>query len=158
MSTPPLVTYWHRQSAPMCLLLYALASVLFVIGWSLRYEPVVSVVLPLTGLFMLVLAPSFHHLTVSDEGEALALRFGPLPLFRTAIRYDGIRRVEVGRTTVLDGWGIHLSLRGGWVWNIWGRDCVVVHLKTGILRIGTDDAENLAGFIHTRIEENQPSK
>jgi hypothetical protein len=48
---------------------------------------------------------------------------------------------------ILDGWGIHMSIRGGWVWNLWGRDCVVVHLKKGTLRIGTDDAANLEVFL-----------
>ena len=37
-------------------------------------------------------------------------------------------------------------------WNLWGRDYVVVHRKKGVLRIGTDDAENLAGFLRKRIE------
>lgn len=159
MATPPLVTYWHRQTGPLCLLLYALAAVFLSIGWALRYEPVVSFVLPLCGLLILVLAPAVHHLTVADEGETLGVRFGPLPLFRTAIRYDDIRQIEIGRTTLLDGLGIHLSLRGGWVWNLWGRDCVVLHLRNGsIFRIGTDDAENLAGFIKTRIEDFKPER
>jgi len=58
----------------------------------------------------------------------------------------------VGRTLLLDGLGIHMSIRGGWVWNIWGRDCVVVHFRNGgTLRIGTDDAENLAGFLQSRV-------
>ena len=84
-----------------------------------------------TGLFMLLLAASFHHLTVTGEGSQLAIRFGPLPLFRKRISYDEITAVEKGRTTILDGWGIHLSLRGGMVWNIWGRDCVVIRWKQG---------------------------
>jgi hypothetical protein len=152
MASPPLVTYWHRQAAPLCLLLYALASVFLWIGYNLRHEPVASIVMPLAGVINLVLAASFHHLTVADEGAALGIRFGPLPLFRTAILYDDIRRVELGRTTLLDGLGIHLSLRGGWIWNLWGRDCVVIHLRNGsIFRIGSDDAENLAGFVKTRI-------
>lgn len=156
MASPPLVTYWHRQTAPLCLLLYMLALVFFAVGYSVRYQPIVSVVLPLAGIVNLVLAAAFHHLTVADEGEALAIRFGPLPLFRTAIGYDNIRRVEIGRTTLLDGLGIHLSLHGGWVWNLWGRDCVVLHLRNGgIFRIGSDDCENLAGFIKTRIDDEK---
>jgi hypothetical protein len=154
MATPPLVTYWHRQTAPLCLLLYLLTGVLVAIGWSSRQEPALSLILLLAALLNLIMASAFHHLTVSDEGDLLAIRFGPLPLFRTSIRYDEIRRIEVGRTTLLEGLGIHLSLRGGWVWNIWGRDCVVLHLRGGgIFRLGTDDAENLAGFIKTRIED-----
>ena len=51
---------------------------------------------------------------------------------------------------LLDGWGILMSIRSGWVWNIWGR--VVLHLKRGTLRICTDDdAKNLVRFIEQRI-------
>lgn len=44
-----------------------------------------------------------------------------------------------------------MSVRGGWFWNIWGRDCVVLHLDQGTLRIGTDDPENLEAFLRQRI-------
>ncbi len=52
---------------------------------------------------------------------------------------------------LLESWGIHMSPRGGWVWNIWGRDCVVIRLETGTLRLGTDDAANLAEYLRQRI-------
>lgn len=32
----------------------------------------------------------------------------------TSIRYTDTRKVEVGRMLLLNGWGIHRSLRGGW--------------------------------------------
>jgi len=48
-------------------------------------------------------------------------------------------------------WGIHHSMRGGWVWNPWGRDCIVVHLKKGVLRIGTDDAPDLARLSEEKV-------
>ena len=63
---------------------------------------------------------------------------------------DRANRVETGRTMLLDGWGVHFSLAGGSVWNIWGRDCVVIR-HGGITRVGTDDAENLAAFLRTKI-------
>ncbi len=104
------------------------------------------------GLLIAVLfAPAFHHLTVVDTGDDLAIRFGPVPLFRRNVRYADISSAEVGRTLLLDGWGIHMSIRGGWLWNLWGRDCVVMRLTNGTLRIGTDDAENLAGILKNRI-------
>lgn len=57
---------------------------------------------------------------------------------------------------MLDGWGIHLSIRGGWVWNLWGRACVVVHFKDDrTLRIGTDDAENLVGFLEGKVVQGE---
>jgi hypothetical protein len=102
---------------------------------------------------MFVLAASIHHLTVIDQGEVLAIRFGPMPLFRRTVNYADIGKVEVGRTLILDGWGIHYSIRGGWVWNLWGRTCVVVHSKSGgTLRIGTDDAENLVEVLRRKVQ------
>jgi len=143
--------YHHTQRSPLCLILYATAVGFFVAAWALRNEPAVGYVFSLTALLMLVLAASFHHLTVADDGNQLTIGFGPLPLFRRRIWYDDIREVQTGRTTILEGWGIHLSPRGGWVWNIWGRDCVVLRLRRGTLKIGTDDAENLARFLKDRI-------
>ena len=73
-------------------------------------------------------------------------------MFHRTVQYTDIESVEIGRTLLLDGWGIHMSIRGGWVWNLWGRNCVVVHLKIGgVLRNGTDDAENLARFLEEKF-------
>ena len=102
-------------------------------------------------LFMLLLGASCGHLTIEDEGDRLSVRFGPFPLFRRRIPYDDILEVETGRTTFLEGWGIHWSPWGGWVWNIWGYDCVLLRLKRGKLKIGTDDAAGLAEFVSSRI-------
>jgi hypothetical protein len=45
-------------------------------------------------------------------------------------------------------------MRRPWVWNLWGRDCVVVHLKnSGVLRIGTDDAANHARFLEGKLAQ-----
>ena len=143
--------YSHTQKAPLCLLVYALAAVFLALGWFVQDAPPIPWLFPPIGLLMLVVAASFHHLTVEDQGDVLSVRFGPIPLFRKTVQYSDIVSVEVGRTLLLDGLGIHMSIRGGWVWNIWGRDCVVVHLKKGTLRIGTDDAENLATFLRSRV-------
>jgi hypothetical protein len=131
-------------------MLDAIGVGLMIAAW-LSDEPVYArwLMIGLAFLFLL-LGSSFRHLTVEDQGEHLEVRFGPIPLFRWRVRYEDVKGVEVGRTLPLDGWGIHMSVRGGWVWNIWGRDCVVLHLDRSPLRIGTDDAENLAGFLKRR--------
>jgi hypothetical protein len=149
MTTP---AYSHTQKAPLCLILYGSALLSFAVAWALPPVPHFPNTLIAfgIGLFLALLGPMFHHLTVIDRGEFLAIQFGPVTLFRRKVWYAEIEKVEVGRTLLLDGWGIHYSLRGGWVWNLWGRDCVVVHLKKGVLRIGTDDAENLARFLEER--------
>ena len=123
----------------------------FVLVWLIGDAPGINVGGGV-GVLIALLAPAFHHLTVEDQGKVLAIRFGPVPLFRRTVRYADVESVEVGRTLFLDGWGIHYSIRGGWVWNLWGRDCVVVHFKNGgKLRIGTDDAENLVDFLEKKI-------
>ncbi len=147
--------YRHTQRAPLCLLVYGTAAMFLVLGWVLRNEPVIQWVFPPVGLMMLVLAGSFHHLTVEDEGDRLSISFGPIPLFRRSVKYENIVSVEIGRTTILDSWGIHMSFRGGWVWNIWGRTCVVLRLRKGILRVGTDDAEQLVEFLNARLADTQ---
>lgn len=148
MTTEP--GYSHTQKAPLYLLLYGTAIALFVGSFFAHDQFLIAVFLG-GGVLMLFLAMAFDHLTVMDQGDRLAIRFGPLPLFRRKVRYTDIVKVEIGRTLILEGWGIHYSIRGGWVWNLWGRDCVVVHFNKGVLRIGTDDGENLARFLEGKI-------
>jgi hypothetical protein len=146
--------YSHTQNAPLCLLIYTLAVVFLALGWLFQDIPPIQWLYPPIGLMMLVIAASLHHLTVAVQGEVLAIRFGPVPLFRRTVRYAEIGSVVIGRTLLLDGWGIHLSVRGGWVWNVWGRTCVVIRFKNGgTLRIGTDDAENLARSLEVKIAQ-----
>lgn len=153
-----LAIYYHTQRGPLCLFIYAAAGLLYLAAWFTRNEPprpYLCLYFFGIGLLLNVVATGFHHLTVADEIDRLRIRFGPLPLFQRSVLYEDILSVEVGRTTILDGWGIHLSFRGGWVWNLWGRDCVVLKLRKGTLRVGTDDAENLAAFVKSRISINE---
>jgi hypothetical protein len=138
--------YSHTQKAPLCLILY---------GSALLCSPPGLYIAAAVGLLIALLAPAFHHLTVEDQGDRLVVRFGPVSLFGRTVPYADIEKVEVGRTLILDGWGIHYSIRGGWVWNLWGRDCVVVHLWKGVLRIGTDDAESLAKFLEGKVGQER---
>src|SRR5947208_3175135 len=112
--------YSQTQKAPLCLILSGSALLCFALAWTVGSAPG-SFIAVAVGVLMALLAPAFHHLTVVDQGDRLAIRFGPLPLFRRTVRHADIEKVEVGRTLILEGWGIHYSLRGGWVWNLWGR-------------------------------------
>ncbi len=60
---------------------------------------------------------------------------------------DDIIGVEIGRTTIMDGWGIHWSPRSGWVWSLSAGKCVVIRRRRGVIRVGTDDADRLAEFL-----------
>jgi hypothetical protein len=148
MSEP---SYQHTQKAPWFLLLFGFAALFFTVAWLTRAESALPVILLVTGVLMALLGYSLQQLTVADEGDKLAICFGPLPLFRKRIRYDDIAGVEFGRTTIKDGWGIHWSPWGGWVWSLSAGKCVVLRRRRGGIRIGTDDAERLAEFLKSRI-------
>lgn len=146
-TTSTIPGYSHTQKAPLCLILYGSAVLCVALGWLVN-DAAGFYIAAAVGLVTSLVALDFHHLTVADQGDRLAIRFGPIPLFRRTVRYADIENIEVGRTLILDGWGIHYSVRGGWVWNLWGRDCVIVRFKNGgVLRIGSDDVENLARFL-----------
>ena len=144
-------TYSHTQEAPLCLILFGSSIPFFVLAWLAREQPVFLAVMIGSGLLLANLGLAFHHLTVEDEGDRLAIRFGPLPFLETSVRYADIQRVEVGDMTILDGWGIHRNPWHGWVWNLWGWDCVVIHRQRGCSGVGSDDAENLAEFLKGKM-------
>ncbi len=145
------MAYDHTQRGLWHWLLLAIGSGCFLASWSLRHEPLGHYVCLGVALLMIVIGLSFMQLTVRDEQDALAVRFGPLPLFFTRIPYDKIRSVEPGQTTLLDGWGIHYLPGRGTTFNIWGFHCVRIELESRTLRIGTDDVENLTQFLHQRM-------
>lgn len=146
--------YEHTQQAPLYLVLVAVGIGMLAGAWFTPIQAV-QIVLLFSGGLMLVLAATFRQLTVRDEGDHLLIQFGPLPLFRRRVPYSDMERAERSRTSILDGWGIHMSPRGGWVWNLWGFDCVDVYLSRGRkVRIGTDDPLGLEEFLKGRI--NQP--
>ncbi|MCA9174122.1 MAG: hypothetical protein KDB14_06500 [Planctomycetales bacterium] len=143
--------YQHTQTAPLYLILVAVGGALLVAAWQ-THEVAPRLILVCTSLLLLLLfAASFRYLQVRDAGTDLLILFGPLPLFRRRICYAAMERVEQSRSTMLDGWGIHLSPSGGWTWNLWGFDCVDLWYRKGArlrkIRIGTDDPVGLASFL-----------
>jgi hypothetical protein len=146
--------YEHTQKAPLYLVLGFVASAMLVAAiWT--PELWLRLLLLAIGAMMGLLTLCFRELTVRDAGDSLLVQFGPVPLFRRHVPYDQIESVSRGRTTLLDGWGIHLSPRGGWTWNLWGFDCVDVTLHGNRkLHLGSDDAEALAAFLEKRTGQN----
>lgn len=143
--------YDHTQSAPIYLLLLVIG--IGTLAGSVFTDVIVAqVAMYSSGAFMLFLALCFRDLTVSDEGTELLIAFGPLSLFKRRLQYSEVEKVEQARSTIMDGWGIHMSPSGGWVWNLWGYDCVDVWYREGRkIRIGTDDAVVLATFLQTKV-------
>lgn len=144
--------YTHTQSAPLWLLLLATGvAMLISAAFIEQQDAIATMMMAGVGGLMLVLACSFRELTVSDQGEYLRIQFGPLPLFGRSIPYSSITAAEAGRSRLVDGWGIHWVPGRGWTFSLWGFDCIVLHLGSRIVRIGTDDVDGLLSFLQSRI-------
>lgn len=148
--------YVHTQYGRWHYVLLAIAAAMLVGAWLAHKELAVVVLLVASAAVFVFCALIFRSLTIRDEGERLALRYGPLPLLRKRIRYADITSVEPGRTSIIDGWGIHCILFRGWTYNLWGFDCVKLTLGRKIVRVGTDDVENLMEFLRGKVGEFCP--
>ena len=145
--------YDHTQRAPLHWLLYPPGVFLLTMGWLNRGQPWLALTLFGAALLMLALAFSFQRLTIRDEGSWLAVRYGPLPVFRTRILYADISSVELGRSSWIDGWGIHWIPGRGYTYNLWGFECAKLEVRGRTVRIGTDDAQNLIAFLKTKLPQ-----
>lgn len=150
--------YHHVQRAPWYLLLIVIGVGEIVFAAFLPVTNIIRLILGVSAGVLLLLSFTFKQLSVFEENEVLVVQFGPLPSLRRRLPFSEMESVTRGRTTILDGWGIHLSPRGGWTWNIWGRDCVTVRLRGNrIIHIGTDDPEGLGAFLHQRVSTETAS-
>jgi hypothetical protein len=145
-----IMQYAHTQQGWWHYLLYAMA--IFVLGMSWRDPNAPPLLLPMFALLFVFVAQLFQTLTVKGSGNALTLRYGPVPLLSKRIGYESIRGVEVERLSWFDGWGIHWVPGRGWTYSLWGFDCVKLKVGNRSIRIGTDDAENLAAFLRQKME------
>ncbi len=143
--------YHHTQTGYLHYILYGVTAIVLSLAWLTRDETAVPLLLAGIAALTLLAAESFRYLTVQDEVDCLALRYGPLPFFHKRIRYTDVTAVERGHSSILDGWGIHYVPGRGWTYNLWGFDCVKVSLGRKVIRVGTDDVENLVEFLRTKI-------
>lgn len=152
MTTPEsALDYDHKQHGRMHYLLYGVAVMMAIVGAAMRSQPDMMRLALVIAATLVVVNVTFHWLRVVGEANRLVVRFGPLPLMRRNIPYADILEVQPARSRVLDGWGIHWG-PGGWIWNIWGFDCVALTMTRGRkLRIGTDEPEKLAEFLRSKI-------
>jgi hypothetical protein len=144
--------YEHTQWAPMYLLILAPGLAVLLLAAVFSQQPDVVLVSLVASSALVATAYSFRSLRVADEGDVLAIRYGPLPVFRKRIRYADIQAAERDRSSVVDGWGIHWVPERGWTYNLWGFDCVRLTLAGGrTIRIGSDDPEGLVRFLHRKF-------
>lgn len=143
--------YNHTQKAPLHLIFYPIILLLLVMAWTGRDHPPVLLCTLAVAVTLLLVSLMFKQLTVCDEGKCLAIRYGILPVFRKLIPYSEITSVERGRSSILDGWGIHWVPGRGFTYNLWGFDCAVLKVQGRVVRVGSDDAEKLVAFLRERV-------
>ncbi len=144
--------YQHTQRSPLHWVLYLPAILLFFVAWQMRVAAPLDIIFGLVGLLLIILAFSFQKMTVRERDDYLEVRFGPLNIFGTRIRFSNITKVEIGKTRLMDGWGIHYVPFRGWTFNLWGFDCVKITQKTNVIRIGSNDADHLAEVVSRRVQ------
>ena len=145
------MSYRHTQHGPLGWLLLILAIGPAALAAVVGVPSTVAVVMGVVAGVFVVLAASFGSLTVADQGDRLSIRYGPLQLFGKSVEYSSITHVSIGRSALIDGWGIHYIPGRGWTYNLWGRDCVVIQTASSSLRIGTDDASRLCAFLRSKV-------
>jgi hypothetical protein len=150
-------TYQHTQHGGLHRIFLLVSVALLAAAWLARSDrEVMAITLVVSGIFLLTTF-MFASLTIRDAGDWLAVRFGPLSVFRRRIRYADITAVEPDRTLLIDGLGIHRIPGRGRVYNLWGRDCVNLTLGSQTIRLGSDDVPNLVEFLKRRIAANRLS-
>lgn len=145
-----MISYRHTQRGPIHFILLAVAAAILVAAIWAPPGPGAILMSGLAILFV-CLAACFAHLTIADVGDGLSIEYGPLPVFRKKIRYDEVTSAEAAQSDWLDGGGIHYIPGRGWIFNLWGTDCVKLTLQRSTVRLGTDDLSNLLSFVKTRI-------
>ncbi len=143
--------YNHTQKAPLHYILYGAAVAMLPMFWVCEDDPGALIAISAAMATLLLVAGMFQTLTVRDEGDHMAVRYGPLPVFFKNIRYLDIKSVEPDRTKFIDGWGIHWVPGRGTTYNLWGFDCVKLQVGNRVIRIGSDDVENLVEFLRGRM-------
>lgn len=111
----------------------------------------VALILATVALVLMSLALMFTNLTVSDQGDYMVLRFGILGVFRKRIAYSDITAFAPAKSSLIDGWGIHMIPGRGWTWNLWGFQCVQLTVNGRTIRVGTDDVDGLIKFLTEKL-------
>jgi hypothetical protein len=144
-------TYEHTQKAPLHWLLYPPGVVLVAAAWLSRGQILLALVMLGAATLLLTLGFSFQRLTIRDEGAWLAIRYGPLRVFRARIAYADISAVAAGQTSWIDGWGIHWIPGRGYTYNLWGFSCATLCVRGRTVRVGSDDAAQLVEFLKSKL-------
>jgi hypothetical protein len=133
--------YQHRQIGWITVigLLGSLVIVFTALGMSARSgSEITAAIIVVVLLFALV---TFSTLTVRVTDRAVMWWFG-FPAIGRRVGLGDIDSVAAIKTNLFDGWGIHLTLWHGWVWNVSGFNAVQIKLRSGTrFAVGTPEPQ-----------------
>jgi hypothetical protein len=158
LPTPPVpATYCHTQHGRQIVLgtVFGLALALVVVA-SLSRETLAAVPWLVAALFAILVATFalFFRLTVQVDRETVAAVFG-IGLVRKTVPIADIRRVDLVRTRIWWGFGIHWT-PSGWLYNVGGRWAVRLQLASDRpVMIGTDEPDALKAAIEAALERHR---
>ncbi len=137
---------------------YAIAVSL---GIAILFCIVLALVIPRSNIMIpiiLILAFTlylFSSLTIEVNTNLVKLKFGP-GLIKTAFRLDEISHCQIVTNPWYYGYGIHLFISSGWIYNVSGNQAVELVMKNGKkYRLGTDEPETLYQAILARLETSE---
>lgn len=143
-----LANYRRRQPARALLtIIFFPVLVCALAAWS---HPEYRVTLWVISTMLTIGALLFSSLTIEVDADTLRWRFGP-GIVRKQVALKDIANVEMTKSTLLEGWGIHYTKRG-WLYNVSGRDAVVITQKDGkSFMLGSNDVVGLWEALQNRI-------
>ena len=148
-----LPTYQHTQRGPWSFVLLAVVAsnlTLAVRLWG--NEPAwASLLLLSVALLMTFMTFCFQSLTTTVSETSLRVHFGPIPLLEKKVLLEDIVSVRPEKSSLLDGWGVHWTPGKGWIYNMWGFDCLAINLGTRHFRVGTNDPDQLCEALERAI-------
>jgi hypothetical protein len=140
------MTYLHTQRSLRLALFNAVMALIpvgLLLSGSLAGAPTgARITLLAVVLILLASAFTFSSFTIAAGNGRLVWWFGPR-LLRKEVPLASIESAEPTTTSIVNGWGIHLTTRG-WLYNVAGRQAVLVSLRGGKqFLLGTDEPARL---------------
>lgn len=144
--------YHHTQrngAATLLLSLFALLPIGLLLSGALPPGDVgARIAVVVAAVVMMVSAFAFSSLTIAVRDGQLSWWFGP-GIVKKTVPLSTIALAEPTTTSMLSGWGIHLTGRG-WLYNVSGRQAVLITQQDGKrFLLGTDEPDGLAQIIMT---------
>jgi len=133
--------YEHRQISPWMLLPLVVVVVAFALFGAANPADAFAKLVALIVVALITLM--FCTLTTHVDAQRLSWWF-TFGLPGGEIPYSNIADVELTRTSLLEGWGIHWTFGHGWLWNVAGFNAVTITKRDGSkTTLGTDDTQSL---------------